>query len=239
MIEENDVVKVDLRGLPEEIDFASMTAKIKSQKNNTANTWQKNRSSFRKFTDLFPGDLAKNIVRIYLALNDINTRDYDKERTDDFKYPDKFDLQYEEKFFEIKSSIEKYNSDMAVIINNRNFIIYRGKELKDIIIQVFFIFSDENGKTFLNDLEKCEEKDFKEKYDIQSEDDFIELFIKYSPSTYILGFVLSKDIDPTKNYSVQTTQIKSDFKRDYVKQIIKEGRPMKELVTMLKNGVKE
>jgi hypothetical protein len=218
MIEEKDVIKIDLRGLPDEIDFAIMTAKIKSRKENTANTWQKNRSSFRKFTDLFPGDLAKNIVRIYLALNDISTQDYDKERTDDFKYPDKYDLQYQQKIFEIKSSIEKYNSDMGVIINNRNFIIYKGKELKDIIIQVFFIFSDGEGKTFLNDLEKCEEEDFKKKYNIKSEDDFIELFLKYSPYAYILGFVLSEDVDTTEKYSVQTTQIKSDFKRDYVKK---------------------
>jgi hypothetical protein len=59
MKQAKDVITTNLILVTEKKDFAYLTAYQKSKNRNTDNTWQKNRSSFRKCTDLFAGDLAK------------------------------------------------------------------------------------------------------------------------------------------------------------------------------------
>jgi hypothetical protein len=103
----------------------------------TFDTWKK-RSYNQRFMNVFIGDLAKNVVKrnIKHSVNSISPylMEYDKERNDDFKKNDEYDLKIQfqgknskEKFnysIEVKSSFEKYeNQNLNNIKNKRNIII--------------------------------------------------------------------------------------------------------------------
>jgi hypothetical protein len=231
MITVDDIIKIVLETIPEEINFAYITSDAKSKKNNTANTWQSGRSEFKKFTDLFPGDLAKNIVRYAAKLNNIDFIDYDKIRTDNFQYSDKFDLSISNKFIEVKSSIEKYNNALTTLIDSRRFIVYPNKPISDLIFQVYYVFDNSSGKAFFSDMENLKDDEFKNKYQISSKTEFVRNFIKYSPIGCIMGFI-TKEMALEKqkeifNYSNNT--VDGDKERDYIDFFIKNGIPFNEL----------
>lgn len=236
MITQNDIIKVALETIPEEVDFAYLSSDAKSKKDNTANTWQAGRSEFKKFTDLFPGDLAKNIVRYTARNHGIILVDYDKIRTDNFQYNDKFDLTYEGKYFEVKSSIEKYSNALSTLIDGRRFIVYPNREISDLIFQVFYVFDNDSGKAFFKDMEVLEDTAFKTKYDINSKTDFVEQFIEHSPSGCIMGFITKamalKRKDEIFNFSNKS--VLGDSSRKYIDFFIKDGIPFSELSEYIK-----
>lgn len=94
-----------------EVEWALRTAYLKT--NNTIDTWQ-NRSQCKRFTNLFLGDLAKNLFKTFI----INQRpqyenfivEYDLIRSDEFRNRDEFDLKIvnngRECNIEVKSSIK-------------------------------------------------------------------------------------------------------------------------------------
>lgn len=231
MITEKDIINIALITIPDEINFAFLTSNAKSKKNNTANTWQSNRSEFKKFTDLFPGDLAKNIVRYAASLDNIEFIDYDKIRTDNFQYNDKFDLSFAEKFIEVKSSIEKYDNALTTLIDSRRFIVYPNKPISDLIFQVFYVFDSSIGKAFFTDMEKLPDNEFTKKYQINSKKEFVQNFVKYSPNGCIMGFI-TKEMALVKQkeiFNYSNNSIIGDKKRDYIDFFIKNGIPFKEL----------
>lgn len=231
MITEKDIIKIALETIPDEIDFAYLTSDAKSKKNNTANTWQSGRSEFKKFTDLFPGDLAKNIVRHAAKLNNIDFIDYDKIRTDNFQYSDKFDLSISNKFIEVKSSVEKYNNALTTLIDSRRFIVYPNRPISDLIFQVYYVFDNSIGKAFFTDMEKLQDNDFKSKYQINSKKEFVSNFIKYSPNGCIMGFI-TKEMALEKQkeiFKYSNNSVAGDNNRDYIDFFIKNGIPFNEL----------
>lgn len=242
-IELKDLVLIELdlsnKEILDEINFAIKTAKQKSIKNNTQNTWQKNRSSLKKFTDLFPGDLAKNLVRKQILEKfNIELIDYDKIRTDDFQNNDLFDLKYKSKEIEVKSSIEKYTNKLENLIKNRRIIVYSTRKITDIVFQVFYIFENFDGKKFFVDMEILNENEFKNTYNINSIKDFVKLFLKYSPKAYIMGFMNKKQIKEIisegKNITLQNSQIIGEKKRDYGDLFISRAKPFEDIFNELK-----
>ena len=237
MIQAKDVIAINLSLVKEEIDFAYNTAFQKSKNRNTANTWQKNRSAFRKFTDLFAGDLAKNLVRHWVKQQNIVLTDYDQIRTDQFTKPDEFDLRYKDKIIEVKSSIEKHTFVIENLIQKRRFIIYPQKEFAAIIIQVFYVFENEEGKNFFSDTELLTDEDFKEKHHIFTRQDFVNTFIKHAPKALLMGFVTKEMAEEKRNklFKYGNKAIEGDKERDYIDFFIIDGFPLKELKDFLVN----
>ena len=166
---------------------AIFSATMKAKNKNTANTWQQ-RTPFQQFTDLFPGDLAKNVVADYLnVIQSIVTVNYDKVRTDGFKYNDQYDLLLGQDKIEVKSSLEKQLQNPKAIKNNRRIIIY--SELQGIsayIFQVYYLTKN-SSSTFCNDLERLKEDELKTKYSISSEADFARVF-ENEVNAYIMAY---------------------------------------------------
>jgi len=235
MVLKEDIVRINLIDYPDELRFAFTTAKLKADKRNTQDTWQLDRSSFRKFTDLFPGDLAKNLVRRFFDSKAIMLIDYDKIRTDNFEQHDLFDLKHNELRIEVKSSIEKRTNSIDFIVEKRRIIIYANKPLSDITIQVFFLFKDERCKSFLNDMEKLAEGPFKEKYHIQDETDFTRQFVACSPEAFIMGYVTKESAAARMKdiFTYANSKDQNDHRRNYVDLFIRNSNPISSLVTAL------
>jgi hypothetical protein len=235
MITEKDIIEIALSTIPEEVQFAYNTSDAKSKKNNTANTWQSGRSEFKKFTDLFPGDLAKNIVRYEAKKNGIEFIDYDKIRTDNFMYNDKYDLSYTNKFIEVKSSIEKYSNALVTLINSRRFIVYPNREISDLIFQVFYVFENNEGKVFFADMEILSDIQYQTKYNIKSKSDFVASFIKYAPKGCIMGFITKEMAIKKKDeiFNFSNSSVQGDSNRKYIDFFIKDGLPFNTLKSYL------
>jgi len=235
MVTIQDIVSIPLYNIQEEVEFAYTSAFAKSRYTNTQNTWQSNRSAFRKFTDLFPGDLAKNVVRRYLASKEIELIDYDKIRTDNFRSNDLFDLKFGNKIIEVKSSVEKYDANSSNLVSNRRIIIYANRPLSDYIIQVFYAYKDFPCKSFFTDMEKMNESQFKQKYKILNERDFVDLFINCSPNALIMGFVTKADAQGKLNevFTYRNANDSNDNKRNYVNFFIKDSKKIADLVIQL------
>jgi hypothetical protein len=231
MIEVLNVKGIELASVKDEIDFAYHTAYQKSINRNTANTWQKNRSGFRKFTDLFAGDLAKNLVRNWLKQQHITVIDYDQIRTDNFNKPDEFDLKHHQIIIEVKSSIEKHSSEIENLLEKRRFIIYPQKEFADIIVQVFYVFENEEGKNFFSDMELLADDDLKEKHQIYKRQDFVNAFIKHAPKALLMGFVTKAMAQENKKaiFKYGNNQLDGDLERDYINFLLKDGYPTEQL----------
>lgn len=107
----------------------------------TANTWKK-RTDMQILSDHWVGDFAKQTVKLYLQSQNLSVIDYDDVRDDGFKRPDMFDLTYNGIEIEIKSSVEKYTTNLIDIINKRRIIDNKYSSHvnhSNIIVQVFFI----------------------------------------------------------------------------------------------------
>lgn len=236
----DDLICIDLKGedkdLKEEIEFAKHTAEEKSKGNRTYDKF-KERTSFERFMNLFPGDLAKNLFRKELNKRfGINLVDYDKIREDRFEKFDLFDLKIEiesqEIEIEVKSSIEKslLNSNKNKLIEYRRIIIYNERGIKDIIVQVLFVPKDEKCLKFAKDYgrinsgeEPISLKDFKELYSINNESDFIDFFINCMEAC-ITGFI-TKEIAQEIHESMPF-QPDGEEKREYLNIFIKDAFPI-------------
>lgn len=135
---------------------------------------------------------------------------------------------------EVKSSIEKYNSEKENLVMNRRIIIYSNRTLSDYIVQVFYSFKNIGCKNYFTDMEKLSEIDFKNKYTISNEQDFVTQFLQCSPNALIMGYVPKsialEKIDQVFIYS--NKQDSNDNKRNYIDFFIKESLPMSDFINL-------
>ena len=132
--------KCDNKLIKDEINWAYITAKNKF--NFTKDFWP--RGCLTRFFDFFFGDLAKNIVKVFLLSQNPNLKiiEYDQVRIDNFEKPDEYDLKIGDFEIEVKSSLEKYTDKLETMLNERRIIIglYKPNEpIPDYRVQVFFI----------------------------------------------------------------------------------------------------
>jgi len=182
------IEKYNANDLSQEIEWARTTAYKKA--NHTADTWQ-GRSAYKRFENIFLGDLAKNIVKRYLleSFPEVGPYlvEYDKSRTDDFKNRDLFDLMIKKGStsieIEVKSSGEKSISSPSALHTSRRLIVNQPGphyHLSDICVQVMFVpgnmsfFKNENVSSSLPI----------EQYSSQYARDFIAAAV----DGYIMGF---------------------------------------------------
>jgi len=170
-----------------EVQWAHQTAYKKTDY--TANTWQA-RTACKKFTNLFLGDLAKNIFKKFVLLNrpDIENFliEYDRIRTDEFRNSDQFDLKLvchsKECVIEVKSSGEKQTKDLSTIYNNRRIIINFGnahEHFDCVYAQIMFV--PEHLTFFQNKNFACPSlTDFSDQY--------VRNFLSQNIKAYLVGY---------------------------------------------------
>ena len=118
----------DVKECVSEVAWARETAYKKAM--HTKDTWQR-RGACKRFTNLFHGDLAKNIFRRFIVFNrpDVaeSLSEYDRVRDDGFRNNDVYDLMLickgRQCSIEVKSSCEKYTNSIDEIYANRRLII--------------------------------------------------------------------------------------------------------------------
>ncbi len=135
-----------------EIEWAFQTAYFKTK--NTIDTWQQ-RSACKRFTNIFLGDLAKNLLKSFILLHRPSfikfIVEYDTVRNDNFLQPDEYDLKIikGDIFYniEIKSSGEKYTNNISKLLNDRRIIVNVNnihQHFEDFLVQVIFVPMDLN-----------------------------------------------------------------------------------------------
>ncbi|MCB9196571.1 MAG: hypothetical protein H6598_10130 [Flavobacteriales bacterium] len=212
--------------------------------NYTADTWQKRPNKYAKFVDIYYGDYAKNLLKLFILSNnpELTVIEYDKVRTDDFKNHDLYDLMICDSTIEVKSSLEKYTSDLNRIYNERRIIINVNsphESLSDFVVQVFFVPSD------LKHYESIED-DNKKNPDINDDEVVVKCQneAKYSlnqTSVYIMGWINKQQeinaITEAKNNSGfdVSNQQSNAKKRTYANVLIKDSNSMDEFIETVKN----
>jgi len=169
-----------------EVQWAKITAYNKT--NNTVDTWQK-RTSCKKFTNLFLGDLAKNLLKTFIILNRpvyINSIiEYDIIRNDNFVNSDEYDLKIVNRDkscnIEVKSSGDKSAQNINDLLSRR-IIINVGNQhehFECVAIQVMFI--PNNLNFFTNGEFNCPDFD---KFTVE----YINSFYRENVNAYIVGY---------------------------------------------------
>jgi hypothetical protein len=212
-----DIVKMQVT--PEMIERASYTARRKAP--NLANTWQE-RNIFRKYTDLYPGDLAALAVETYLKDRVPKIINYDVYRVESgidpgFKRPAKWDLLVCNKFYiEVKSSLEKEfdTSNIEEIIKERRIMCYPKREVQ-IHVQVYYVLEDPSLCVTI------------ETSEFQSYDESDNLLQKLD-TAYIMAWATRKDLGGAEVVElVGLTPI--EVPRNYRNLYICQGRPVDKL----------
>lgn len=206
-----------------ELEWAHETAYQKA--NNTADTWQK-RNECKRFTNLFLGDLAKNIFKKFILLHKpcvaSSLIEYDLIRTDEFKNNDIFDLKLihdnKECTIEVKSSGEKKLKNVSDIFNSRRIIINVGNSHEHfdcVYAQVMFV--PEDLSFFTNSNFQCTSlADFSKQYKQE--------FLNQNIKAYIVGYAdeqMQKEA-VQKLFNV-TDQNAGANTRDYADLLIKDS----------------
>ena len=175
------------------IEWAFKTAKAKIK--NTVDSY-KVRNPLQRFSNIFLGDLAKNLAKEFFIneIKDIKKvmKEYDLERKDNFIYPDKYDLKFENGAtnfnIEIKSSGEKYSKNVDNLFNRRIIINKNNihEKVEPIVFQIIFVPRDLN---FFKDetLEKYKDFDFENAIKFYKEE-----FISQDIKPYIVGYANEK-----------------------------------------------
>jgi hypothetical protein len=185
------VIHIELSAIPEIVAASTHSATMKAQRRHTADTWQRGRTDLKKFTDLFPGDLAKNIVYDYLTgglgLQIVN---YDQIRTDDWCNSDPYDLKLGDATIEVKSSIEKSLVHVEEVQKQRRVMIYAQlQHLNNHIFQVYYIGENDPNLAFCKDIERLPVQKLQQKYSFQTFSEFVELFCAKIQRAHIMAFV--------------------------------------------------
>lgn len=223
-------------------EWAYKTAIAKA--NYTADTWQKRPNKYAKFVDIYYGDYAKNLLKLFILSNNSESTvtEYDEVRTDDFKYHDLYDLMICDSTIEVKSSLEKYTSDLNRIYNGRRIIINVNsphENLSDFVVQVFFVPSD------LKHYESIED-DNKKNPDINDDEVVFkcQTETKYSlnqTSVYIMGWInkqqeINAITEAKKNSGFDVSNQQSNAKnRTYANVLIKDSNSMDEFIKTVGN----
>lgn len=207
-----------------EVQWARETAYRKT--NHTANTWQP-RTACKKFTNIFLGDLAKNIFKKFVISNNPDTEnfliEYDRIRTDDFQNNDQFDLKLicnnKECTIEVKSSGEKSINKPIEIYNKRRIIINFGNSHEHydcICAQIMFV--PEDLAFFKNEDVTCTSlADFADQY--------VQNFLKQNIKAYIVGYATeSMQKEAVQKVITINNQNADATQRDYADFLIKDSK---------------
>lgn len=164
--------KIDVNEQIPDFEWAFYTAKRKTLY--TIDTWQL-RTYYKRFTNIFLGDLAKNLFKSFIINQrpeyEKNIIEYDRIRTDDFKSNDRFDLKIlnndKEFNIEVKSSAEKISRNVADLLKRRIIINFgnQHQHFEWAVVQVMFVpknlnffknenFSYENFEKFIKQYRK-------------------------------------------------------------------------------------
>lgn len=231
---EHSFYSFDMSELGKEIDWAFKTAKIKTE--NTVNSY-KQRTSLEKFSNIFLGDLAKNLVKTFLTSEVKESEkylvEYDLIRKDNFKYHDKYDLKFKDENqsfnIEVKSSGEKYSKNVDNLFNRR-IIINKGnmhEKIEPIVFQVIFVPKDLN---FFKDetLEKYKDFNFETAIEFYKEE-----FVSQDIKPYIVGYANEK-------MQIEALEKQFDVKNhSYGDLKISESKAPERFITAMSNYLKK
>ena len=230
----HDFYKFETNEHMQSIEWAFKTAKAKIK--NTVDSY-KVRNPLQRFSNIFLGDLAKNLVKEFFIneIKDIKKviKEYDLERKDNFIYLDKYDLKFENGItnfnIEIKSSGEKYSKnpgnffDRRIIINKNNI----HQKVEDFVFQVIFL--PKNMSFFTdNNLEKYKNYDLNTALEYYKKD-----FIEEGIEGYLTGYA-----DKKMQLEAMKTQFELE-KRSYADLKISEAIPPKQFINEISNYLNE
>ncbi|WP_144581924.1 hypothetical protein [Campylobacter coli] len=210
-------VKFIVNNHKKELEWAVKTASLKV--NNTVDSWQQ-RTIYKRFTNIFLGDLAKNIFKTFLITENTNLKEklieYDEIRTDNFENKDEFDLRIykndkndEYCNFEVKSSGEKYSTNYNDLLK-RNIIVNYGnihQHLECAVIQIIFV---PNNLSFFKN----------ENYFDENLDTFIKAYLQDFTNAnvlaYIVGYANKEMQEKALNERFEVENVKANSKlREY------------------------
>lgn len=228
------MIHIALNTIPNIVAASVHSATMKAQRQRTANTWQQ-RDAFEQFTDLFPGDLAKNVVDHYLTNTlGLQITNYDHIRTDNWANTDPYDLKIGNATIEVKSSIEKTLTRIEDVPQNRRIIIYANlQKLNDYIVQVYYI-AESASQGFLKDWEHLRASQLQQKYGIHSFDDAANLFCSKFQHAHIMAFadrVLAEKYLRERRFFSFQGKTGRDVSRTYLNLFIRDAYPPEEFAT--------
>jgi len=205
------------------VERAKYTARLKAR--NLANTWQ-TRDVVRKYTDLYPGDLAALAVEKLLVDHKLQVVNYDVYRVEshvdpNFERPGKWDLWVCRRFYvEVKSSLEKRFdiTNLESVVNERRIMCYPRREVQ-IHVQVYYVLDDPSLCSRIED----------DEFSSYEESDF--LLDRLRPA-YLMAWARREDLlgaSPTELTGI-TTMERSRSYRDFH---ICDGEPIRSLAAFL------
>ncbi|WP_308574761.1 hypothetical protein [uncultured Fusobacterium sp.] len=212
-----------------EISWAKETALKKT--NNTFDSWQ-NRTSTKRFTNIFQGDLAKNIIKKFICSNipKLSLIEYDKVRTDNFIDKDLYDLKFQNFEIEVKSSAEKQNLTLVDFYNRRRIIINKNNCHEHNFFMTFQVFYKPkfNFITFFQN-ENYPEQDL----NIFS-NNYISEFSEKVDKIIIAGAVTKEMLQNTGLFSISNYSAGAN-QRDYLDFYIKDTLSPDNAINYIKN----
>lgn len=223
------MIHIELSAIPEIVAASTHSATMKAQRQRTADTWQGGRTDLKKFTDLFPGDLAKNIIYDHLTNGmGLQIDNYDHIRTDDWRNSDPYDLKIGDDTIEVKSSIEKRLAHVEQVRQQRRVMIYAHlQQLNDYIFQVYYIGENDPNLTFCNELERLSIEQLQRKYVFRTFDGFVEQFCAKIQRAHIMAFAdrALADLYMKRPYFHYRGSGSSESSRAYLNLFIRDAYP--------------
>ena len=228
---------------PQCIEWAEVTAMQKYK--SIIDTWQK-RTDAKRFTNIFLGDLAKNIVKSFILENrpqyekfvfeyDKDVAEYNTDEPKKFKQNEEYDLKIsnnneKEWKIEVKSSAEKISNDPSSFLNKRRIIINKKnchEHFEDFLIQVFFV--PENLDFFKN--ENINEVD----NIVSFAKVYVNAFKKQNIKAYIAGLA-DKEMQKKCQEEFSVTNKYADANtREYANLLIKDTYSPEKLLEFMDN----
>jgi hypothetical protein len=101
-------------------------------------TFVRDRNAFKKFGNSIVGDIAKLAVKEWLEAEGLVVKDWDDERTDNWRSQKKlYDLQVKNHNIEVRSSVSK-DGTIRNTLRNEHIISPADVRTKEVNVQVFF-----------------------------------------------------------------------------------------------------
>lgn len=230
----HNIYEIDVNRYQDALNWAKETAYAKTE--HTVDTWQE-RGKCKRFTNLFLGDLAKNLFKLWMIkmrpMIESYLIEYDQIRTDNFYNSDEFDLKLECNqrvcSIEVKSSGEKYTKDTNALYNNRRIIINiesPHSHLDCVYTQILFVPS--HLEFFENKNIDCDEYD-------NFVDRYFALFKEQNIKAYIVGYA-NKNMQAIAlgrdTFCVENTKANAKS-RTYANLLVKDAKSPDEFIKVL------
>lgn len=201
----------------------------------TQDSWQ-NRSPCKRFTNIFLGDLAKNLImkflRDELRLPDASLVEYDRIRTDGFKCNDMFDLAINSvggrKNIEVKSSGEKFSGNLDKLMERRIIVNMNNVHTHFEWLAVQVLFVPENLSFFKN-----------EDFDCGNLPNFAQHYVQTFLAQNVLAYAMAYATREMQEQAAKETFMVSNpdagaNQRSYANIQIKNALPLRQLEAYVK-----